>query len=501
MTGMEFEMRLIRPGIDAAGEAIVYLDRACPACRMLGLSAPDRLLVSHGGRTVTARLNLVSGGMVAPDEAGLSESAWIELQARNGGLATIRMDETIDSMGHVRAKIFGHRFGESEMNAVLGDIVAGRYSDIQLAAFLTACAARPLDPDEIAALTAAMVDTGARMTWPQGIIADKHSVGGLPGNRTTPVVVAIAAACGLTIPKTSSRAITSPAGTADMMETLAPVNLSLPEMRRVVQGEGGCIVWGGSVDLSPADDLLIRIERALDLDSHGQLIASVLSKKIAAGATHVVIDMPVGPSAKVRSAAEAENLSRVLEGAARRFGLHVRVLVTNGIQPVGRGIGPALEARDVLQVLRNAPEAPQDLRQKAVLLAGALLELAGKAAEGGGEALAESTLASGRAWLKFQAICKAQGGMFDLPVARYRKSMFAPAPGRVQAIDNRLLARTAILAGAPEEKAAGLDLHVRIGDSIEEGQPLFTLHAQAEGELTRALAYAQSHGPVIAVRQ
>ncbi|MCB1914081.1 MAG: thymidine phosphorylase, partial [Rhodocyclaceae bacterium] len=174
----------------------------------------------------------------------------------------------------------------------------------QLAAFVTACAARPLDTDEIAALTTAMVDTGVRMNWPQAIVGDKHCVGGLPGNRTTPIIVAIAAACGVTIPKTSSRAITSPAGTADMIEVLAPVDLSLDRLRRVVEDEGGCIAWGGAVDLSPADDILIRIERALDLDSHGQLIASVLSKKIAAGATHVVIDMPVGPSAKVRSAQE-----------------------------------------------------------------------------------------------------------------------------------------------------------------------------------------------------
>ena len=171
-------------------------------------------------------------------------------------------------MSHVRAKVFGHRLDAAPMEAILSDIVDGRYSDIQLAAFVTACAARPLGTDEIAAMTGAMVDTGARMTWPPGVIADKHCVGGLPGNRTTPIVVAIAAACGLMIPKTSSRAITSPAGTADMMETLAPVNLTLDHMRRVVESEGGCIVWGGAVDLSPADDILIRIERALGVDSH-----------------------------------------------------------------------------------------------------------------------------------------------------------------------------------------------------------------------------------------
>ena len=497
---MEVKLTLRRPGIDAADEAIVYLDRDSAACRDMGLIPPDRLRVSCHGRAVTARLNLVSGSLLDPDEAALSEAAWKSLGAQDGDMASIRKDEAIDSMSQVRAKIFGHRLGDDPMRGILGDIISGRYSDIQLAAFVTACAARPLDTDEIAALTTAMVDTGVRMNWPQAIVGDKHCVGGLPGNRTTPIIVAIAAACGVTIPKTSSRAITSPAGTADMMEVLAPVDLPLDRLRRVVEDEGGCIAWGGAVDLSPADDILIRIERALDLDSHGQLIASVLSKKIAAGATHVVIDMPVGPSAKVRSAQEAAVLSRTFIAVARRFGLHLRIVTTNGAQPVGRGIGPALEARDVLAVLRNARDAPSDLRLRALMLAGALLELTGKAAEGAGEALAERTLASGKAWSKFQAICAAQGGMRTPPAARFRHAVAAPLPGRVEAMDNRLLARAAQCAGAPEEKAAGLDLHVRIGDPVEEGQPLFTLHAQNKGDLAHALGFLQGHEPVITLR-
>ncbi len=215
-------------------------------------------------------------------------------------------------------------------------------------------------------------------------MVDKHSVGGLPGNRTTPIVVSIVTSCGLTMPKTSSRAITSPAGTADTMETLAPVALDLATMRRVVEQEGGCIAWGGAVRLSPADDILISVERALDLDSEGQLIASVLSKKIAAGSSHVVLDIPVGPTAKVRNAEDAHRIAQGLVEVAEAFGLKAKPVFTDGTQPVGRGIGPALEARDVLAVLDNAAHAPHDLRERAVLLAATLLELAGKAPEGTG---------------------------------------------------------------------------------------------------------------------
>src|SRR5690606_25811529 len=263
-----------------------------------------------------------------------------------------------------------------------------RYSDVHIASFLTACTTLPLDLDETRGLTRAMVDTGVRIAWDAPMVLDKHCVGGLPGNRTTPLVVAIVAAHGLIIPKTSSRAITSPAGTADTMETMAPVDLPIEHIRRVVEQEGGCVVWGGAMQLSPADDIMIRVQRALDLENDGQMVASVLSKKIAAGATHLVVDIPVGPTAKVRSAVAADHLQTLLESVARDFGMDLVVIRTDGRQPVGRGIGPALEARDLLAVLNDEANAPQDLRDRACALAGILLEMGGKASGGAGYALA-----------------------------------------------------------------------------------------------------------------
>jgi thymidine phosphorylase len=257
------------------------------------------------------------------------------------------------------------------------DVAASRISDLHLASFVTACAGDRMTRGETVALTRAMIDVGDQLRWPFSPIVDKHCVGGLPGNRTTPLVVAIATACGAVMPKTSSRAITSPAGTADTMETMAPVTLDVPAMRRVVEQEGGCIVWGGAVRLSPADDVLIRVERPLDLDGTAQLVASVLSKKAAAGSERVLIDIPVGPTAKVRSAEAAQSLGAVLTDVGTAIGLQVRVVQTDGTQPVGRGIGPALEAIDVLGVLRGHAQAPRDLRERALALAGDVLEMAG----------------------------------------------------------------------------------------------------------------------------
>ncbi len=344
-----------------------------------------------------------------------------------------------------------------------------------------------------------MVDLGETLTWSNTPVVDKHCVGGLPGNRTTPIVVAIAAALGLTMPKTSSRAITSPAGTADAMETLAPVNLDLPAIRRVVEREGGCVVWGGTVGLSPADDLLIRVERVLDLDSDGQLVASVLSKKIAAGATHLVLDIPVGPTAKLRTGAAGEALAARLAKVADTFGIATRVVITDGSQPVGKGIGPALEGRDVLAVLQRKPGYPEDLHARACALTGVLLELSGKTTPGEGASLAAQTIADGRAWSKFQAICEAQGGLRAPSPASYQHPMTAGANGRIASIDNRKIARVAKLAGAPGSKSAGVEMHVRLGDEVSPGQPLYTVHAETTGELEYSLDYVATNPNIVGI--
>jgi len=483
--------------IDTGQEAVVYLHRDSPVCRSEGFDSETRIRVQVGDRSILATLNVVTGALLALDEAGLSEAAWNRLGAAERQAVTFAHPAPLESLRHVRAKIYGKRLDAPALTAIVDDIAAGAYSDVHLASFLTACGDERLDRQEMIDLTRAMIASGERLEWERAPIVDKHSVGGLPGNRTTLLVVPIVTAAGVTMPKTSSRAITSPAGTADTMEMLAPVDLDRATMRRVVAQEGGCIVWGGAARLSPADDVLIRVERPLDLDSTGQLVASVLSKKAAAGATHVLIDLPVGPTAKIRSVADAQRLSAHLRAVGAAVGLQVLPVMTDGSQPVGRGIGPALEALDALAVLQGDPDGPRDLRERGLLLAGYVLELAGVVPGGGGQALAREILEDGRAWRKFQAICRAQGGLRVPPRAAFTRSFEALRAGRVVRIDNRRLARVAKLAGAPRDPAAGLVLHARLGSSVEIGQPLFTVHAESAGQVEYALAYAAARDDIL----
>ena len=482
-------LKPVRLGLETQHEAIAIVNRECSVARSEGLTERTRVQLRVNERQTIARLYQVDNSLVAINEIGLSETAWRNLRVEAGDSVSLHHPRNLASIGGLRSKVYGHRLDAKIAADIFSDIVQGRFSDVQISAFVAALASQSPDLSEIVALTQAMVSIGDRLSWPDNIVVDKHCVGGLPGNRTTPIVVAIVAAAGLTIPKTSSRAITSPAGTADMMATMTQVDLSNDDMRKTVEKEGGCLVWGGGVRLSPADDVVIRVERELELDCTSQLVASVLSKKIAAGSTHVLIDIPVGPTAKVRSEIDAAELAQFLIGVGDAFGLHVEPIISDGAQPIGDGVGPALEAQDVLAVLELDRSAPPELRDRALQLAGKVLEMGGVCKPGRGKDMAMRILDDGRAMAKFIAICEAQGGFRRPARAAIQHELKAGCDGRIKSIDNRRLARLAKLAGAPRSPAAGLELHVNIGDAFQMGQPLITLHGESAGELEYASAY------------
>ena len=498
---MSETLTLRQVGIDTYREAVIYMRNDCPVCISEGFESQARVQINYLNRSIIATLNKITSNLIEAGEAGLSNHAWNLLGAEDGGLVTISHPRPVNSMSFVRSKIYGNPLSKPELREILEDIVGGRYSDIQISSFLTACTASRMNYKEIVELTKEMVRVGERIKWPSDFVVDKHCVGGLAGNRTTPIVVSIVSEFGLIMPKTSSRAITSPAGTADTMEVFAPVNLSASQMKKVVEKVNGCIVWGGAVALSPADDILIRVERVLDLDSEGQMVASVLSKKIAAGSSHVLIDIPIGPSAKVRNRKKANLLKLFFETVGNELGIITEVYFSNGEQPIGRGIGPALEARDIFSVLSQSPDAPLDLRSHSLALAAKILEFSPNVKNGEGLKLAEEILKSGMALKRFEAICEAQGGMKKIPQSKYKSPHLAKVNGVVSGIDNRRISRLAKLAGAPHDKVAGVDLHTPIGTKVTVGTPLFTVHGGSKGELNYALNYLHERNEIVSIKE
>lgn len=491
----------LRLGINTRHEPLIFLRSDSPVARSEGFETMSRVQIDVNDHTIIATLFIVYSDLIQPGFAGLSETAWKRLDLEKGQRIKLSHAPQVDSLAYIRAKAFGHELNKHQLHEIVRDIVDGHYMDVHLAAFITACANNNMTHEEIVHLTEAMVAAGEQLEWPGDKIVDKHCVGGLPGNRTSPIIVSILAAKGLTTPKTSSRAITSPAGTADVMETMTKVDLTFEQLKQVVKKHHGCLAWGGSVSLSPADDILISVEKALDIDFEGQLIASILSKKIAAGSKYVLIDIPVGPTAKVRSEENAQGLARQLTKVGDELGLKVRVTLTDGSQPVGYGIGPALEAWDVIRVLQNDNSAPPDLKERSVLLAGELLEHAEVIETGTGKAEALRVIESGEAWDKFLQICEAQGGFKQPPVASCKMDVYAEKSGHIHRINNRLLARLAKLAGAPADHASGVYLEGKVGDYIAQGSILLTIHSEAPGELEYALEFYNTHKEMIIIEE
>ncbi|HVK41280.1 MAG TPA: thymidine phosphorylase family protein [Phenylobacterium sp.] len=463
--------------LDTVRENVVFLARNCARLRPERLAGVRKVELWLGAQRLLASLMICDdAGLLGPDEIGLPQPIFRRLGARAGEMVQVAPAPPSRTLGAVAGKVAGEVLTEDQYRVIAQEVADHRCSDIEVAALLVACASF-MTTEEVLFLTRGMLAAGRQLTWPRPIVVDKHCIGGVPGNRTSLIVAPIVAAHGLLMPKTSSRAITSPAGTADTMEVLARVDLGEEEMRQVVERCGACIVWGGRVGLSPADDVLISVERPLSIDTPEQMVASILSKKLAAGSTHLVLDVPVGPSTKIRDRRAALRLKKLFEHVAGRLGLSLEVLLTDAVEPIGFGVGPALEARDVRAVLERRPEAPVDLLEKSVMLAGRMLEADPAIPGGEGQARARELLRSGAAGRKMEEIMAAQGpSPKSNVIAPLVHEVVATRAGRVTQIDCLRIASIARLAGAPTDTGAGVDLLHKVGAYVAAGEPIFRIH-------------------------
>jgi AMP phosphorylase len=491
-------MRLRAKPIDfeAGGKNVVILNRE--DIGTMGLHALDRVRVTKGNKSIIAIVDTAKK-FTKPGEVVTNAELDAFLKIKSGEQIDIKPVSAPESVGFVREKIAGGRLIASEMLAVVKDVVERHLSDIELSAFVTALEVHGMSMDEIEHLTRAMIATGKTVKVPGKIVCDKHSIGGIPGNnKSSMLVVPIVAAAGLTIPKTSSRAITSPAGTADCMEVLCPVALSADDILRTVRKTNGCLVWGGALELAPADDAFIKIEYPLGIDP--LLLPSIMAKKKALGSKYIVIDIPTGRGAKIKTVGQAHSLAEDFIELGQRLGMSVVCGITYGEQPLGWTMGPALEAQETLAALSG--KAAPDVIEKATALAGLLFDMVGKDSMRG-KKFAHDILKNGKADKKFRQIIDAQGGnprvkIDDIPIGDKRVSVKSEKDGQVFWISNAEIAAVARAAGAPNDKSAGIRLGVKVGDPVKKGQTLFTIYSSTTTNLNEALALAQETSPIVA---
>ncbi|MBU0532890.1 AMP phosphorylase [Candidatus Micrarchaeota archaeon] len=444
----------------------------------------------------------VSDEIVRPGEVGVFRDLAKEHKLKNGEKISIVHMDRPESIGYIKKKLDKETLSEYEVKTIVSDIMMDRLSEIETAAWISGAYINGLSDDEIIALAHATVESGDRLDLgKKGPVLDKHCIGGVAGNRTTMVIVPLIAAAGLYIPKTSSRSITSASGTADTMEVLANVTFTIDELKEIVLKAKGAIVWGGGMELAPVDDKLIRIRHPLSLDPEGMLLASILGKKKSVGAQHVVIDIPVGRGVKVPYIERGNHLAKHFLSVGNKMGMNIEALITDGAEPVGHGIGPALECIDVLEVLEGKGKGPDDLRHKSLLMTGKLLELCGKVRKNDGYRVAQDILDSGKALKKFREIIELQDGdpkvkASDIEVGQYKHAVTSKVGGSIFHIDNKTMAKIARIAGSPRDRGAGVLIHKFRGDRVERGERLFTIYAESEAKLDFALKALEKLEPI-----
>jgi len=470
--------------IATGGVKVVLLNQK--DAEKLDLHHLDRVRITKGKKTCTSVINIAESTRAMPKgKIGLFEEVIDKLNAKQGQKIDIKLAKKPESVSYIRKKLDGKELKKEEILQIIKDIVNDELTEIELTSYITANYTKGMSPKETFYLTKAMMQTGTIIKFKQKPIVDLHSIGGVPGNRTTMIIVPILAAAGLKIPKTSTRAITSPAGTADTMEVLANVTHGPRELKKIMKKAGAFMIWGGSVNLAPADDKIIKVESPLSIDAEGQMLASIMSKKASVDAKYLLLEIPIGP--KVKNRYQAEKLESHFKTLAHKLKIKIKVMITDGTQPIGNGIGPILEAIDCLAVLQNA--GPKDLREKSLRMAGEMLEFMKKTTKG--YDLAKEILETGKAYEKMKQIIKAQGSQIkkieELIPGNCKFNVKAGKTGRIKEIDNYSIAKIARIAGAPKDKGAGIYLYFHKGDKVKKGNNYYTIFAENKTELDYAV--------------
>jgi AMP phosphorylase len=477
----------------SAGFPVVMLNKK--TAKKLGFHLSDRILIKTTGLKKREFSSIVdtTDSFVKEDEIIVSLEVIKTLNLKDGQKVDVSLSDIPVSINFIKKKMDGEKLTKNEISRIIKDIVNNTLSQPEIAVFISAMYKTGMDFDETIFLIDAILGSGEKLNLRKKYIADKHCIGGVPGNRTTPIIISICACAGLTLPKTSSRAITSAAGTADVIETIANIDFNMKDIKKIVNKTNACLVWGGGLGMVPADSKIIKVEKALKLDPEAQLLASIISKKLAVGSKYLLIDIPYGKGAKV-SKKKALRLKRKFLALAKHFNMKMQVALTKGDRPIGKGIGPVLELMDVLDILDPKKIGPKDLEEKSLLLSGKLLEMTEKAKKGKGYNLAKEILYSGKALKKFKEIIKAQKGSFEnIKFAKFKTDILSERKGKIKAVDNKKINSLARVAGCPVDKASGIYLHKSLHEKVKKQEKIITIYAESRSRLNKALRYFEKN--------
>ncbi|MBI3405937.1 MAG: thymidine phosphorylase [Acidobacteria bacterium] len=408
----------------------------------------------------------------------------------------------------IRKKRDGAELSREEIEFIVSGFTRDQFPEYQMAAWLMAVFVRGMSRAERTALTESMLHSGSVLDFSDlpAPKVDKHSTGGV-GDKTSLVLAPVVAAAGLYVPMISGRGLGHSGGTLDKLESIPGfnVNLSLVEFRRVLE-KCGCGLIGQTPEIAPADKKIYALRDVTStVESQPLICASIMCKKMAEGIDALVLDVKTGSGAFMKKMEDSVSLAELMVEVGQRMGKKVVALITDMNQPLGRKVGNALEVEECVEVMRG--EGPEDLREICLVLSAWMLFLGGKSKSvESGKQLAAEMIASGKALEKFREIVRLQGGdagVIDdtrkLPQAKHRVDVVSTASGTVTAIACEQLGVASLVLGGGREKkedridpAVGLLVHKKIGDRVEKGQPLCTIHYNADGRLAEARSLIES---------
>ena len=393
------------------------------------------------------------------------------------------------SMQAIRKKLLWKKITDEEIDAIIEDIKDNKIHDLVLAYYVATSFFYKSDVHELAYTTKATAYTWDMYRFPW-IVAGKYCIWWVPGNETTMIVIPILASLWITMPKSFSKAITSPAATGECVNVLMDIEFDKQEVIRLTDKVWACLVWNEKLNLAPVNDRIIKVSAPLGMEPYARMISSIMAKNYAMGINHCLIDIPMWPTAKVATMRDAKRVAKRFKEIWEYLWIKMDIEITDWSEPIGRWIWACLQAREALRILQQYKTRSEDLEKKAIFLASRLLMLCGAANNmWNAENLVKTQLTNWEAWKKMQEIIKAQNGnpnikSEDIQLGKFSHDIIAEKDCRIKKVDMKHLNTMVRWLWAPKQYQAGIYLHKRVWDKVKKGEVIYTMYSDSANKLS-----------------
>ena len=392
------------------------------------------------------------------------------------------------SMQAIRKKMLWKKISDEEIDAIIEDIKDNKIHELVLAYYVATSFFYKSDAHELAYTTKATAYTWDMYRFPW-IVAGKYCIWWVPGNETTMIVIPILASLWITMPKTFSKAITSPAATGECVNVLMDIEFDKQEVIRLTDKVWACLVWNEKLNLAPVNDRIIKVSSPLWMEPYARMISSIMAKNYAMGINHCLIDIPMWPTAKVATMKDAKRVAKRFREIWEYLWIKMDVQITDGSQPIGRGIWACLQAREALRILQQYKTRSEDLEEKVIFLASKLLILCGRAdSMKNAEKMVKAQLENWEARKKMQEIINAQNWdphikSEDIQLGKFSHDVIAEKDCIITKVDMKHLNTMVRWLWAPKQYEAWIYLHKRLWDKVKKWEVIYTMYSNSANKL------------------